>query len=357
MTDPLQFKILNLVQPNGDNTKVDEEKIRSICAEGLSECPPEDRCLAWLVLFGIYPSDPTQWKDVRDEIYANYKDFCELFQMQDWHTRHFVPNVQKTKFNLPDNAKMHVIHGDIVRTGRHIFFLPPGDVVEPYESQILAPFAEHMRRLERILYVFASCNPSLSYMQGFNEILPVIYYVNCQAKQIFDDDMFLVEAVTFQCLHEILTATELNVLYTTQDQSSLIMHKLQDFEYILAKHVPEASNILRTLKIEPILYSFRWFNLLFAQEYELPVLLIIWDTLLAHKDHLVEFSFYFGAASILSKQDCLDVNAFPKTLQTLQTLKVSNVFTVIKKANEMYQEDHAPPGIFRRIKRRLSARF
>lgn len=350
MTKPLQFKILPLVQPTGNKGKVDEPKIRALCAEGLSECPPEDRCIAWLVLLGVYPSDPLTWKEVRDDLFKTYRDFCDLFGVADWHTKHFKANVQKKALEVKDCSKMHVIHNDIVRTGRHIFFLPPGEVVEPYETACLAPFAEHMRRLERILYIFSECNRTLSYMQGFNELLPVLYYVNYQAPQLFDDDPLMIEAISFACLQQLLTTTEINVLYTTQDQSSLILYKMQVFQDILKKHSPESFETLQKLNIQPLLYSFRWFNLLFAQEYELPVLLIIWDTLLAHHDNLLEYAFYFGVASIMSKSDFLDVHDFAKTLTNLQNLKVSNVFVTIKRAKEMYQEDHKTVNFFEKMK-------
>ena len=341
------FKIFQHVQPNPDDPerKIDMQMIRDICANGLSECPVEDRCAAWLCLFHIFPADPNEWPHVKDEIYNSYKDYVELFKISNWTEKRFRANVQKTEFDLDMNEKMHIIHGDICRTGRHIFFLPPDDVKEddPCESELLAPFAKNMRKLERILYIIACCNPTISYMQGFNELLPPLYFVASQGGALFDNDEFMIEAFAFKFLQQLLMSTDIQELYTTADKSSLIMHKLRRFDEIFQRHAPDLYSITKKLELQPLLYCYRWFTLLYAQDYELPTLLIVWDSLFAHFDDLIEFAFYFGVATIKQNEKMLDPDDYQCTIMALQSMSCKHVYPAIKDANNMYNMDHSPP--------------
>jgi len=308
---------------------------------GLSESPPEDRCLAWLNLLGVYPRNPNKWKETRNEIKSSYELFVNEFQMKDWTSRRFPPNIQKEAFKLPNNYLMGVIHGDIIRTGRHLFFLPPMEPQSPAEMEILSPFVLHMRRLERILYVFANVNRTLSYMQGFNELLPPLYFVMLQAAPLFDNDVDEIEAVSFKCLHQLLTSTEVQEFYTTQDQSSIILHKLNDFQNLLVSHLPEVAEICKGLAIHPLLYCYRWFNLLFAQEHELPNLLMVWDSLFSHIENLINYAFYLGLAHIKAISEKLNPESFADSIDALQNLKIPNVLSVLREANRMWQADLA----------------
>lgn len=349
------YKILPLVQPNPDGKPIDKEAICEMCSVGLSECPPEDRCLAWLVMFGVYPSDASEWPSKLKQTVESYTTFVDEFQMTNWHTRTFAPNIQKEEYKLPNNSLMHTIHGDIVRTGRHIFFLPAEEPPDgDHESEILAPFIYHMRRLERILYVFASVNRSSAYMQGFNELLPPLYFVLCSAKELFQGDMMAVEALAFACFHELFTTTSLNEFYITQDNSSIIMHKLKTFQQILHDHLPQAEKIINKFDIHPLHYCYKWYNLLFAQELELPNLLILWDSLFAHIRDLMNFAYYIGIAILKTNAHKLKADDFAATMDALQNLKITNVYPILKDANIMYYDDQEPNTITKRMKRLLS---
>lgn len=318
--------------------------IKEICSAGLSECPPEDRCAAWLCLLGVFPPNPADWEARKKSMVDNYRDFVSVFKVEDWHTRTFPETVTPAAFPVDHSRAMAQIHGDIVRTWRHICFLPPegkSDAGDNIEDMYEVP----MRRLERILYVFACCSPSYSYLQGFSELIVPLYYVNVKAIDWLGGDIEMVEALTFRCFHELVIATQIHEFYTTAEDSQIVMMKMKQFDYLLELHLPEVFKMLESQDISPLQYCFRWFTVLFAQENQLPELLIIWDALFAHIDDLMEFVYYVGLAYIKGMQDELKGKEFTVFMQTLQNPQSDNIYTTLKEANAMYQMDKNPTVI------------
>lgn len=338
----VEFKIMPLVNPSFDRETVAIDEIRELSTHSLDGCPPEDRAYAWLAMLGVYPQNPLMWPEIKKNLVEEYWSLVPE-ELKDWHTQHMPNQMSADLFNLPNKPLMAIIHGDIVRTGRTIFFLPPEPIpnAKPNpEDESIFQFGVHARRLERILYTFSTFHRGLGYMQGFNELLPPIYYVLINAKTIFDDDMRIVEALSFHCFQELLTKTEICDLYTTTDASSIILHKLNDFVNLLKKHLPNEAAIIEGLGIHPLLYCYRWFNLMFSQEHDLPSLLAIWDTLFAHFDQLVLFIYYVGIGHVKSVQSKIVKGDYGGTISALQYLEISDIKQVLEFANKCWNEDH-----------------
>ena len=353
MQERQNFLILPLVQPSPDGNPVDKAKIAELCSHGLSECPPEDRAIAWLVLLDVFPKKAEEWNQLKDQMEELYTIFIEEYKVKDWTQRIFPPNVKKSEFHLDDDNIMAIIHGDVVRSGRHFFFLPPEEIPEGANpNDIQAPFTYHIRRIERILYIFSQTNPSLAYMQGFNELVIPLYYVLIQAKTMFLDDYIMIEALTYKMLQNLLTNTDIQEFYATKDQTQTIMSKLQIYERILQIYLPNIYESLKKLNLSPLLYAYRWFNILFSQEHDLPVLLILWDSLFAKIDNIVEYSFYIGVAHVKVVAPNLNPDSFPKSIEVLQNLKIPNALAVISEANIMWNNRLNPPKIEKKRNKR-----
>lgn len=359
-----EFIILPLVSPSFDRMEcIEVNKIRELSYNGLDGTQPEDRAVAWLVLLGVYPRNPRDWVSRYTEIKQNYWFFATEHGLADWHTRNLANQMSIEKFQLKNNSLMGIVHGDIVRTGRTIFFLPPKPIPlkddspeeKKYEEDYMYQFGEHARRLERILYTFASMNVGLGYMQGFNELVVPFYYVLFKAQSLLNNDLDLVEALAYQCLQTLLTESTLNEFYTTADNSSIIMHQLDDFRGLLAKHLPDVSAIVERLKIHPLLYSFRWFNLLFSQEHDLPTLLSIWDCMLAHFNldnpkELMECVFYVGVGHLNNIKGRLDRTNYGTTISALQNMTDLDIKAILAFANECWSVDHPPEKKFNKLR-------
>ncbi|OHT14172.1 TBC1 domain protein [Tritrichomonas foetus] len=356
----LTFKILPLAQMKEDGSPIDIEQIRSICAEGLSKYPPEDRLIAWGLLIGSLPEQAEEWPQHRAKLYTEYKNFMNEFGLNSYENKIFPNSTGITDFGLSDNHIMGIIHGDIIRTGHHLHYLPfPDETVysnyknkninsefqyigENFEDDDnkLLPFHVHMRRIERILYIFAKLNRTLSYMQGFNEIVTVLYYVSTEALNFFYGNFLEIETFVFYTFQRIISSTELNELFTTQDHSSLIHKKLGQLMNTISRHFPEASHIINKMNIHPLQFCYRRLNLLFAQDQDIPNLMIVWDAIFAHFNELVEFEFYLILAHVKLVEPLIDGEDYSQTMIALQKLNVCDPKKLVDWANKFWEIDH-----------------
>lgn len=338
-----KFLILPLVQPD-INDEIDFDYIRTLTANGLDAAQPEDRCLAWLILLNLYPRNAHEWTDVLATLVGTYDTYMKEVKLEHWINEDVPVHVPKEDFNCENVKLMALIHGDLIRTGRHICMLPPAEVqsheYKDGENTILL-YSLHLRRLERILYIVGSINKAMSYMQGFNELLVPIYYTIYMARSLFSDEN-VVEALSFHCLHQLLSQTRINELFTTQDQSFLVKHQLSLFSDLCKVHVPDAAQRIADLQIHPLCYCYRWFTLMFSQEYELPSLQQIWDAIFTHFDDLLNYIFYLGLAHIKMWEDQIMNKKYEEVIEMLQGSSVWDVYTLLKTANHFWKIDHDP---------------
>ena len=95
------------------------------------------------------------------------------------------------------------------------------------------------------------------------------------------------------------------------------------------------------LKVSPTFYGFRWITLLMTQEWELPDVLILWDSLLADRMRF-NFLLYFCVATVLSIRDELIAkDDFAFAVKALQRFDARvPMHALLKKARALYAEDY-----------------
>ena len=335
----LSFKILPLVQVDPDGKQINIDAIKSICSKGLEDCPPEDRAIAWLVLSGVLSEFPQEWSAIREESKKKYLEFASFFGMGDYHKVTIPNRTIHDIYSVEHCDILDMIHADIVRTVRHIVFLPFPSDSQTEERDILNSYQLQMRRIERILYVFSQLNASISYMQGFNELVVPIFFAVSSALQYFYNDWDEVEALVFFCFHNLIVETRMNEFYNTHDQSSIIMRNMTEFEELLAKHKPRISSIVKSLGIHPLCYALKWINLLFSQEYDIPNLVMVWDAIFSHFDRLTDYTLYVALGHISVFESRIDGETFAETMEILQHYSVQNVKEVLSYANQYWHVD------------------
>lgn len=313
--------------------------ISQICNCGLDECPPEDRCAAWLVLSTLYPTCPEQWPEYRVKMLNSYKGFIKYFKLENYENVMEAISKGKSSFPLGDEQLMTLIYTDLARTYHHLVFFPYPDETVSSDNHLL-PYHNHIRRLERILYIFAKMNSTFSYLQGFNELVSVIFYVLLSSHEYFGNDWTEIEAFSFYIMQALFCETRIGDLFTMDDDLELLNDKMEDFMMILKIHAPRASEIITKLNINPLFFGCKWLNLLFAQDYSMPSLLLIWDALFSHFKDIVQFGYYIATASISMVSDRLKPNNYTETLNVLQKLYINDIHQLLKLANKFWNEDH-----------------
>ena len=360
MTDGIDLdEIQRIIRTASPEHPADNNRICQLASKSLDNYSKQDRLAAWLCMFGFCRTGLDAFREKSKELLAQYKDYCSFNEISDWHFKRFPGHFPSEEFGLKNNAQMATIHGDVVRTGRLIFFLDPlplekiifdatGGSTDPDrtfkedQDEYLSHWEQHIRRIERILYVFSILNTGFGYMQGFNEIIFPFYYVVTKGVSFLGNDLDMAECYCFNMFQWLLTNTEIYDFYTTQDHA-IIMHHLTDFVRMMKQYVPIVANAVTKLKIHPLLYCLRWFTLLFTQEHELPYLLAIWDSLFAHAKNMMKYAMCIALGQLKQIEHKVDPQDYNETVTVLHNLELKNkIKPLLEFANQCWEKENSP---------------
>jgi hypothetical protein len=118
---------------------------------------------------------------------------------------------------------------------------------------------------------------------------------------------------------------------------------MNTFMALVKRHLPKVHAILGCLEIEPLEFAVRWFTLLYAQDYQLPIILCIWDALFVHLDDLMGFVGYVVIAHLELVEDKLSPTDMTVTMYALQHTGVDNIAKVLNRAHVIWTADHEGP--------------
>ena len=332
---------------------VDLARLRTISITGLSEYPPINRFYAWIFELGLIKGNVDDWENKKTRLFQKYTEAVKSCAISDWHQRSS-PSMEFLPSGVPDEALMYMIHNDIVRTGRVLRALPPKRICDTAKEKehSLFEYEEHVRRLERALYVFAKASGTeYGYLQGFNELIAPFYYVAATV----NEDLDFCECISYRCFRKLITKFNLIEFFTGHGSHEAVLKALEYFTELQKKHLPHAYQLLESQSISPIYYAPRWFALLFAQEYELTDLLVLWDVLFARSDDLVGFLAHLAIAHMKTVEGNLSTSGYANNLMVLQNIE-PNLNAVLEVANALYEQDKAEEskGWFRSLVEKLS---
>ncbi|CDJ40183.1 TBC1 domain family member 5 homolog B, related [Eimeria tenella] len=177
------------------------------------------------------------------------------------------------------------------------------------------------RSLQRVLFAWAKSNTDVSYKQGMNEVLAVLYLACAREaipssplgdtdsafSVIFSADPAHIEADAFRLFDGLMTGCCLRSMYLPPQkepapaevkdsllgplgggppmhsratgQSAVLLRCSRVFNSLLAKADPAVYLHLEGLGVEPQLFLLRWLRLLFSREFHVEDTLLIWDAL------------------------------------------------------------------------------
>lgn len=209
----------------------------------------------------------------------------------------------------------------------------------------------HWEVVERILFLYAKLNPGQGYVQGMNEIIGPIYYVlasdpNVEYRQYAEADCFF-------CFTALMGEIRDFFIKTLDESEGGIKFMMARLSNMLKDKDQEVWNRLRDQELYPQYYSFRWLTLLLSQEFPLPDVLRIWDSVFADEkryDFLVkvccamimwvdyayhnEISVTFMLLSSLLREQILD-NDFACNVKLLQNFPPMDIKVVLRKATSL----------------------
>jgi len=193
----------------------------------------------------------------------------------------------------------------------------------------------HADVLERILYIYAKINKDVGYVQGMNEIISPIYYCYSLDKTC---DLENIEADTFWSFSALMEDIKKYFININGKQKGGICDKINLFEIMVSKIHKDIFIKFQNKNIRIFNFAFRWINLFFSQQFILPDLIRIWDTIFCEDDRY-DFVYYFGLAILEYKKSGLLGKKFFDTVEELQKKELADVNKIMKIAFEIKKQN------------------
>ncbi|KAF9918781.1 hypothetical protein BX616_005790 [Lobosporangium transversale] len=178
----------------------------------------------------------------------------------------------------------------------------------------------HWEAIERILFIYAKLNPGVGYVQGMNEILGPLYYL--LANDVDEVSRAHAEAESFWLFHLLMAHFRDHFVRSLdRDRTSGIGSTIARMNFRLRQFNEQLWQNLEDKGIAPEYYSFRWLTVLCTQEFEMPDVWRIWDSILAdtggiEKDY--DFLLDFGCAMVCHLHEDLVQGDFADNVKLLQ---------------------------------------
>ena len=314
--------------------------------DGLPDDLPMLRAYIWKILLNYLPEDPKKWENILTEKrnqYNNYKIFIE---------KRLELELKEKKYKSRDILEQ--IIKDVYRTNTQIaFFFEPtnkknvknkDEFIKMFERRKNCTFNNideiyyndkenevHADVLKRILFIYTYFCPDISYHQGMNELLAPIYYCYSYDKTYTDETEENIEADSYWSFHYLMSKVSQSFVSANDkglEIKSFIFQKC--LEYI----DNEIYQNLQRLNIRNEYYCYKWFILLFSQEFEINDLLKLWDLVFSHEDKYY-YVVYIGIAILILKKDIIVNGEMVDVMQALQNFQDINVEELIKKTKEI----------------------
>ena len=323
--------------------------IKKYSYEGLPSELPILRAFIWKLLLHYLPDEPKKMGEtlnLKRAQYISYKKFTEDRLKLECKEKKY-----KSKEVLEQIIK------DVYRTNSEIpFFYEPVNKSDEIKKEELQKLIEkkkncsftdlndiyydpgiyeiHVDVLKRILFIYTYINQDISYHQGMNELLAPIFYCYSYDKNYEDETEENIEADTFWSFQYLMSKVSLSFVSAKNkglDAKSYI------FETCLEYVDEELFNKLKELNIRAEYYCYRWFILLYSQEFAIEQLLILWDLIFSHED-IYYYAIYIGIAIMNLKRDIIINGEMVDAMQTLQNFGDLNVNKLISKTKEIHEK-------------------
>lgn len=260
-------------------------------------------------------------------------------------------NDSKWKTYFDDIDLFEEIDKDVRRTRTHMnfFFMPAksNKHLNIIKSEEIADHAEKKRNepsffhdpknkpsfetnadlMGRILFIFAKKYPEIRYVQGMNEILaPILYCFSYDQNPYF---YLNVEADAYNCFEMLMN--EINDIFIRKRDNTEkgIQTRLRNLNEALQIFDRDVYNHLLKEKVELQYFAFRWYTLFFTQEFEMPDILRLWDSLLSVEEKF-EFMNMVCIAIIKIKRKEILQSDFSGIMLEIQNFEKIDVETIIK---------------------------
>ena len=320
--------------------------IKQYSSEVISDEIPILRAFIWKLLLNYLPEEPKQWEETLTEKRNEYKNFKTFIEGR-------IQTEIKEKTYKSKEVLIQIIK-DVYRTNSELPFFyelvdknnkkSEEELLKIYQKRKSCTLKEideiyyedkinenHFEVMKRILFIYTYLRPDISYHQGMNELLAPLYYCLTYDKTYQDETEENIEADSFWCFYNLMNKVSLSFV---AGKNQGLDAKSHIFENCLIKVDKEIYDKLVELNIRSEYYCYRWFILLFSQEFEINLVLKLWDLIFSNDDFYY-YVVYIGIAVLIMKKSIIMNGEMVDVMQTLQNLGDINVDELINKAKEI----------------------
>lgn len=374
--------LLYLQSPN-----IDINELRKICESGIDETY---RPLCWRLLLGYMPTERVLWFEflkkqretystIVEEIIVQPGNSCsinglsiaedhplslnadsewkkyfkdnEVLLQIDKDVRRLCPEIEffqrvtdfphrsAARINLSRRICQEFLETEVYDKAysglRTVNFISPSKVAKNnYTNETHADGAEyHWQVVERILFIYSKLNPGVKYVQGMNEIVGPLYYVFANDNNIEWSEY--AEADTYYCFQILMSEIKDNFIKTLDNSNCGISWAMNQFcERLRSCDIQLYSHLMTDLSIKPQFFAFRWLSLLLSQEFPLPDVIIIWDSIFSAQNRTSFLQWMCVAIMERERQELLHGD-FSSCLRLLQNIPAGNVYELLRTAFDL----------------------
>ena len=251
-----------------NQNKFTEDILETILLNGIPNNLHCLRPLIWRSFLGYLPIyDLSKWEIIVKNNYNRYHNIKKQYS-------NYPLNINNEK----DQKLIIQLDKDLPRTRGNITFFKNLINSKKNKEEI------HYDVIKRMLFYFSKEN-SISYVQGMNEIIALIYYIFAN-----DDNPFFnkyIESDTYYCFCKLVKEIEPIFHMTDMTFSQMFITKqINQINEILEKIEPDILNFFKEIDFSIDSFVIRWIMVLFAQEFKIDVAVNFWDRMFTQKNKL-----------------------------------------------------------------------
>ena len=322
------YNILKLL----NQKEINKENFKTLLIKGNLDSYPNLRSLSWKFLLGYINNKPYEWENYLDNKRNFYNNEKEKHIKKISHIKFknhpldIQSNSNYSRF-LKDNQLIEIIDKDIKRTRTDVNFFSKKVNSQKKET--------HYDIIKRILFFYAKLHPEIGYVQGFNEILAIIYYCFSKDKNLYFQEG--IEADSYFCF-EILINIFPNIYIASKDyDEDGIRRKIHYIKFILFVIDYEMFSNLRENKVDVYVFLFRWFSLFFSQEFSIESTMKIWDYLFCQND-IEKYLIILCLSALRVKRKLLCSKHLSDIMMALQDFNDNDVNAILDQVDEISVE-------------------
>ena len=330
--------ILNIVSIlNSEN--IDIFNLKKIVFNGLPDDISCIRSLIWKILLNSLSLNINEWNDNLNNNRKKYNEYknklneqMKIFNKCKNNNDHplNINNNSKWKKYFDDLELLNQIKKDINRTKTHLNFFSKKCKLNKNNNN-----ESNSDVMLRILFIYGKKHPEVKYVQGMNEILaPIFYCYSSDNNPYFFDYL---EEDSFNSFENLMEKIKINFIKKYDNQEHGISNKLKNLQNLLKLIDYDIYNELEKFNIKMEYFAFKWVTLFFTQDFDMPGILRLWDSLLSDDDLYDFLNMLMLGILRINKKNILN-NDFPGIMTNLQNIEEIDVEELIENAIQIRKE-------------------